>query len=71
VRDGLLAGDVTREHDEETLIEMLMGAYYAVMLNWTSFEGYPLRERAGAAGRFLAGAIAAEPAMRSDAGDGR
>ena len=61
VRDGLEAGDVTREHEEETLVEMLMGAYYAVMLNWTSFGGYPLRERAGAAGRFLASAIAVEP----------
>jgi AcrR family transcriptional regulator len=58
VADGLAAGDVTREHDEETLVEMLMGAYYAVMLNWTSFDGYPLRDRARAAGRFLAGAIA-------------
>jgi len=60
VRDGLAAGDVTRAHDEETLVEMLMGAYYAVMLNWTSFEGYPLRERARAAGRFLADAITTE-----------
>jgi AcrR family transcriptional regulator len=66
VRDGLAAGDVTREHDEETLVEMLMGAYYAVMLNWTSFEGYPLRERARAAGRFLAGAIAIEPTRGED-----
>ncbi len=58
VRDGLEAGDVTREHDEETLVEMLLGAYYALMLSWTNFEGYPLRERATAAGRFLASAIA-------------
>ena len=61
VREGLAAGDVTGDHDEETLVEMLMGAYYAVMLNWTSFDGYPVRERARAAGRFLAGAIAVEP----------
>lgn len=58
VRDGLEAGDVTRAHDEETLVEMLLGAYYALMLSWTNFDGYPLRERAHAAGRFLAGAIA-------------
>lgn len=57
VRDGLAAGDVTREHDEETLVEMFLGAYYAVMLNWTNFDGYPLRERAHAAGQFLASAI--------------
>jgi AcrR family transcriptional regulator len=58
VRDGLDSCEVTRAHDEETLVEMLLGAYYAVMLSWTHFEGYPLRERAGAAGRFLASAIA-------------
>jgi len=57
VRDGLAQGDLTRAHDEETLVEMLLGAYYAVMLNWTNFEGYPLRERARAAGRFLARAM--------------
>jgi hypothetical protein len=61
VRDGLERGEVTREHDEETLVEMLLGAYYAVMLSWTNFEGYPLRERARAAGRFLAGAITVDP----------
>ncbi|MBW2312833.1 MAG: helix-turn-helix transcriptional regulator [Deltaproteobacteria bacterium] len=57
VRDGLEQGDVTRNHEEETLVEMLMGAYYVVMLNWTNFDGYPLRERARDAGRFLASAI--------------
>jgi len=66
VRDGHEAGDVTREHDEETLVEMLMGAYYVVMLNWTHFDGYPLRERARAAARFLAAAITIKPQ-----GDGR
>jgi AcrR family transcriptional regulator len=60
VRDGLAAGEVTREHDEETLVEMLLGAYYAVMLSWTNFDGYPLRERARAAGRFLADAVTVE-----------
>ena len=61
VREGLAAGDVTRAHDEETLVEMLLGAYYAVMLNWTNFDGYPLRQRARAAARFLAEAMAVEP----------
>jgi len=61
VRDGLAAGDVTREHEEETLVEMLLGAYYALMLNWTHFDGYPLRERACATARFLAGAMTVEP----------
>jgi AcrR family transcriptional regulator len=61
VREGLSAGDVTRAHDEETLVEMLLGAYYAVMLNWTNFDGYPLRERARAAARFLAEAMTVEP----------
>lgn len=60
IHDGIEAGDVTLAHDEETLVEMLLGAYYALMLSWTNFEGYPLRERARAAARFLAGAIALE-----------
>ncbi len=65
VADGVAAGDVAPHHDPETLTEMLMGAFYAVMLNWTNFEGYPFRERAMAAARFLGDAISQEPAGES------
>src|SRR5262245_5772135 len=57
VRDGLDAGDVTRRHAPETLTEMNMGAYYALMFNWANLDGYPLHERARAAASFLADAL--------------
>jgi AcrR family transcriptional regulator len=57
VRDGLGAGDLERRHTPETLTEMLMGAYYALMFNWANLDGYPLHARARAAARFLADAF--------------
>ena len=57
VYDGVGAGDVTRRHSPETLTEMIMGAYYALMFNWANLDGYPLAERARAAARFLADAL--------------
>jgi AcrR family transcriptional regulator len=62
VADGLVAGDVTGRHAPETLTEMLMGAYYALMFNWANLDGYPIHERARAAARFLADAFAPAPA---------
>jgi AcrR family transcriptional regulator len=60
VQDGLGAGDVKRSVPSETLTEMLMGAYYALMFNWANLDGYPIHERARAAARFLADAISKE-----------
>jgi AcrR family transcriptional regulator len=60
VEDGLGAGDVKRSVASETLTEMLMGAYYALMFNWANLDGYPIHERARAAARFLADAISQE-----------
>jgi AcrR family transcriptional regulator len=57
VGDGLAAGDVTGRHAPETLTEMIMGAYYALMFNWANLDGYPIHERARAAARFLADAL--------------
>jgi AcrR family transcriptional regulator len=62
VADGVAAGDVTRRHAPETLTEMVMGAYYALMFNWANLDGYPIHERARAAARFLADALAPGPA---------
>jgi AcrR family transcriptional regulator len=62
VADGVAAGDVTRRHAPETLTEMVMGAYYALMFNWANLDGYPIHERARAAARFLADALAPAPA---------
>ncbi len=57
VRDGLAAGDVGTRHTPETLTEIVMGAYYALMFNWANLDGYPIHERARAAARFLADAL--------------
>lgn len=51
-REGPAATD-----DLETLTEIVVGAFYALMLNWVSLEDYPLRQRSAAAGRFLADAV--------------
>ena len=58
VREGLEAGEVTRRHAPETLIEMILGAYYVLIFDYANVDGYPLRERAQAAARFLADALA-------------
>ncbi len=57
VADGLAAGDVTRRHAPETLTEMLMGAYYALMFNWANLDAFPIHERARAAALLLADAF--------------
>lgn len=58
VRQGIQEGDVTRQHSAETLTEMIVGAYYALMFNWANLEDYPIARRARAAARFLADALA-------------
>jgi len=60
VADGVARGDVTRADDPDTLTDTLLGTFYALMLNFANLEGYPLRERADAAARFLGRAFAAE-----------
>lgn len=42
----------------ETHVDVVLGAFYALMLNWANIEGYPLRRRALAMARFLGDAIA-------------
>ena len=54
VREGASLGDITTAHSEETLTEMMMGAYYALMFNFANLDDYPLRERALATAAFLA-----------------
>ncbi len=58
VSDGVERGDVTTAHAPETLTDMLMGAYYALMFNWSNLEHYPVGEHARASARFLAEAMA-------------
>jgi len=57
VTDGLEAGELTDRYGTEALTEMLMGAFYVQMFNWTNIDAYPLREHAAQAARFLTDAM--------------
>ena len=48
---------MTRAHGTDTLTEVVVGAFYALMFNWANFARYPFRARALAAGRFLGDAL--------------
>lgn len=61
VRDGRSAGDISTAHGLEIQTDMLIGAFYALMLNWANLDGYPLRRQALAAARFLADALCGAP----------
>jgi AcrR family transcriptional regulator len=61
VRDGRSAGDVATTHSLEIQTDMLIGAFYALMLNWANLDDYPLRRQALAAARFLADALGSAP----------
>ena len=47
-----------RRPANETAVEVVLGAFYALMLNWANLEGYPVRRRALAMARFLGDALA-------------
>jgi AcrR family transcriptional regulator len=61
VRAGIAAGDIDDRYSADTLTEMIMGAFYALMFNWAHLEGYPLRRQARAAAGFLGDAFAPAP----------
>jgi AcrR family transcriptional regulator len=67
IRAGVKDGHVTREHSVEILTEMVLGAFYAIMLNWASLERYRLRQHAAEAGRFLGNALSGSEPRRSAA----
>ena len=59
LRAGVRAGDVTRAHPIAALTEVVVGSFYAIMLNWVGVDGYPIRARATAVARFLGDALGA------------
>jgi len=61
VEVGIAQGDVTRRHDPQSLSELILGAYYVLIFNYANLEGFPVRERADAAARALADALALHP----------
>ena len=66
VSEGLAAGDVSAVHSAETMVDMLMGAFYALMFNWAHLDAYPLGQRAAEAARFLADALSPKRAREDD-----
>jgi hypothetical protein len=58
VRDGRAGGDIASAHSIETQTDLLIGAFYALMLNFANLDEYPLRRQALAMARFLAEALA-------------
>lgn len=58
VRDGVDRGDVTTKHSPETLSELILGGFYALMFNWANLDDYPVREQARAMARLLGDTIA-------------
>jgi len=61
IAEGVANGDVTDQHDPGTLTDMLMGAFYALMFNWSNLDDYPIRQHALASARFLADAMTIAP----------
>jgi hypothetical protein len=57
LRDGVRAGDVTRAHPVPVLARVIAGSFYALMLDWASIDGFPLRARSRTVARFLADAL--------------
>ncbi len=64
LRQGVEAGRVRGDVPVETLADVVASSYASMSLSWVHFDDYPVRERAAAAARFLAGALAPEPPAR-------
>jgi AcrR family transcriptional regulator len=62
LEDGADRGELRDDVDRETLLEVVVGAWYSLFFSWVHFDDYALRERAGKAARFLAGTLVAEGA---------
>jgi AcrR family transcriptional regulator len=63
LRDGVRAGDTTREYPVAVLSEIVVGTFATLMLNWLGFEDYPFRSRATAMARFLGDALRARKGL--------
>ena len=65
VEDGIAAGEITTEHTADTITELIMGAFYALMFNWANLEEYPFQDQARAMARLLGDSIASPQARAS------
>ncbi len=52
---GRASGALRDDVDLETLTDVVVGTWNAMFLSWVNDDTYPLKRRAAAAGRFLAG----------------
>jgi AcrR family transcriptional regulator len=57
VADGLASGELATRHDPETLANVILGAFYALMFSWAHVPDYPLRAQCEATALFLADAL--------------
>ncbi len=58
VGEGVARGRVRDDFPPETLAEIVASTFSSMALHWAHFPDYPIRERAAAAARFLASALA-------------
>ncbi len=63
LRDGVRAGDTTKEYPVTVLSEIVVGTFITLMLNWLGFDDYPFRARAAAMARFLGDALRARKGL--------
>lgn len=62
LEDGAARGELREDVDPDTLLEVVVGAWYSMFFSWVHFDDYPLHERATKAARFLAQSLVARPA---------
>ena len=61
LEEGIAAGEIRRDEDVETLLEVVVGVWYSLFLSWVRIDDYPLREKAGSVSRFLVRALERSP----------
>jgi len=54
LEQGRASSAVRDDVDLDTLTDIVVGTWYSMFLSWVNDDAYPLRQRAAAAGRFLA-----------------
>jgi AcrR family transcriptional regulator len=60
LRDGAAAGELVSGHSIETLADVVIGAFYRIVIDFAIQDDYPIRERLEQTCRFLRDAIARE-----------
>lgn len=61
LQEGVAAGEVVPGHSADTLADVVLGAFYRIIIDWTHRDGYPIDTHLKNASRFLCDAVAPEP----------